>query len=377
MHYLTNKTFRIALATKNGAYFLSPDEARKNWKLGGPILPGENLNKIIEDGNGNLFAASFDEGIFKSTDGGRTWKQSSKGLIVRKVWELAAKPNQKGTVYAGTQYGHLFRSTNYGENWEEVTSLHEAPNRREWGIDWGYRTTGLALHTIRFDVNRPDMIYLVAAGNGTYRSDDGGETWKSIKAGTDRSCNIEPEKLISSAPPDASPEEKLARHLEELHSDTHKIIVSQKDGKIFQQNHCGTFFSSNNGDLWKDISIDRTNRFGFSIDVIENDSTHVFTIPVPDVDNECRAHNVCIRGQLAIYSTSDYGKIWKRHTNGLPDNVHTNVLRDSIAHDNTKDPGLYFGTTTGDVYFSGDLGNSWRSIASGIGRIQGLNVIEP
>ena len=375
MYGLTNKTFKIALATKNGAYFLAPDEVRKNWKLSDSFLSGENINKVIDGGDGNLFAASFDEGIFKSTNGGKTWKQSSKGLVVRKVWELAADPHHKGTVYAGTQYGHLFRSTNYGDTWEEVTSLHEAPNRKEWGIDWGYRTTGLALHTIKFDVNKPDMIYLVASGNGTYRSDDGGETWKSLKTGINRSCNIEPAKLISSAPSDASPEEKLARHLEELHSDTHKIVISPKDGKIYQQNHCGTFSSSNHGDLWRDISIDPANRFGFSIDVIENHSTHVFTIPVPDIENDCRAHNVCIRGQLAVYSTTDDGKSWKKHTNGLPGDVHTNVLRDSIAHDSSKEPGLYFGTTTGDVYFSSDLGNTWRSIASGIGRIQGVNLI--
>lgn len=373
---MANKTFRIALATKNGAYFLSPDELRKKWVLSDPILSGENINKIIDDGHGNLFAASFDEGIFKSTNGGKTWKMSSRGLFVRKVWELAADPHHKGTIYTGTQYGHLFRSMNYGETWEEVTSLHEAPNRKEWGIDWGYRTTGLALHTIKFDANKPGMIYLVAAGNGTYRSDDEGETWKSLKAGMNLSCNIEPAKLISSAPLNASPEEKLARHLEELHSNTHKIVISPKDGKIYQQNHCGTFFSSNHGDLWRDISIDSRNRFGFSIDVIENHSSHVFTIPVPDVENDCRAHNVCIRGQLAIYSTSDEGRSWERHTNGLPDNVHTNVLRDSIAHDSSEQPGLYFGTTTGDVYFSSNLGNSWRCIASGIGRIQGVNVIE-
>ena len=133
---MANKTFRIALATKNGAYFLSPDELRKKWVLSDPILSGENINKIIDDGHGNLFAASFDEGIFKSTNGGKTWKMSSRGLVVRKVWELAADPHHKGTIYTGTQYGHLFRSMNYGETWEEVTSLHEAPNRKEWGIDW-------------------------------------------------------------------------------------------------------------------------------------------------------------------------------------------------------------------------------------------------
>lgn len=374
---MSGNRFKVALATKSGAYFLTPDEERKKWELSKPFLAGENVNKVVGDGQGNLFATSFDEGVFRSSDGGKTWKNASRGLHVRKVWEITPDPNRPGTLYAGTQYGHLFKTGNSGETWDEVTSLHEAPNRRDWGIDWGYRTTGLALHTIKFDVNNPRLIYLVAAGNGTYRSDDEGETWKSLKSGLNVSCTLDPEKLISSAPEDASPEEKLNRHLSELHSDTHKIAVSPKDGRIYQQNHCGTFFSSNRGDLWKDVSIDSKNRFGFPIDVIEGSSTHVFTIPVPDTGDDCRDHNVCIRGQLLVYRTSDDGKAWKKLSNGLPDQVHTNVLRDCLAHDDEKEPGLYFGTTTGQMYFSSDLGDSWNNIASGVGRIQGVNVVVP
>ena len=375
-HELTHNTFKVALATKNGAYFLTPDEERKKWELSKPFLTEENVNKVVDDGLGNLLAATFTEGVFKSTDGGRTWNPSSKGLHVRRVWEIAPDPHHRGTIYAGTQYGHLFRSTDSGGTWEEVTSLHDAPDRLNWGIDWGFRTTGLALHTTRFDPANSERIYIVAAGNGTYRSDDGGETWKSLKSGISNSCPIEPARLISSAPPEATPEEKLSKHLSEVHACTHKIAVSPKDGKVYQQNHCGIYFSDNHGDQWKDVSINNENRFGFPVDVVENSSTHVFVIPVmPDLLYECKDHNVCIQGQLSVYSTTDGGKNWNRHIKGLPDGVHTNVLRDSLAHDNEKEPGLYFGTTTGDVYFSYDLGNAWRNIGTGIGRIQGVNVV--
>ncbi len=366
--------FRVTVATKDGAYFLTPEEGREKWELSKPFLPEENVNKVVSDGQENLFAATLSEGVFKSRDGGKTWKPASRGLHVRKVWEVAADPHRHGTIYAGTQYGHLFRSTNSGDSWDEVTSLHDAPNRLEWGIDWGFRTTGLALHTIRFDMNDPKKIYLVASGNGAYRSDDEGETWKSLKSGQNTSCSIDPSKQISSAPSGASTEEKVRTHLAELHSCTHKIVVSPKDGRLYQQNHCGVYFSDSHGDRWKDVSINAENRFGFPVDVVETTSTNVFVIPVPDNAPECKDHNACIQGQLSVYGTSDGGKNWKRYTNGLPERVHTNVLRDSLAHDNLREPGLYFGTTVGNVFFSEDLGNSWRRIASGLGRIQGINV---
>ncbi len=374
---MTHNTFKVALATKNGAYFLSPDEGRKKWELSGPFLTEENVNKVVGDGHGNLFAASFSEGVFKSTDGGKTWKPSSKGLHVRKVWEIAADPHRKGTIYAGTQYGHLFKSENSGDSWEEVTSLHDAPNRLNWGIDWGYRTTGLALHTIKFDKLDPEKIYLVASGNGAYRSDDNGKTWKSLKSGQSKSCTIETEKLISSAPKDAPREERIKSHLAELHSCTHKIVVSPKDGKVYQQNHCGIYFSDSHGDDWRDVSIDSDHRFGFPVDVVEGPSTNVFVIPVPEGGEECKDHNACIQGQLAVYSTTDGGKSWARHEKGLPGGVHTNVLRDCFTHDDEKDTGLYFGTTTGDAYFSSDMGQTWSNIGKGLGRIQGVNIVAP
>ncbi len=372
---MTHDTFKVALATKNGAYFLTPDEEREKWELSKPFLTEENVNKVVGDGHANLFAATFTEGIFRSTDGGITWKPSSKGLHVRKVWEIAPDPHHDGTLYAGTQYGHLFKSTDSGNWWEEVTSLHDAPDRLNWGIDWGFRTTGLALHTIKFDQTNPERIYIVASGNGTYRSDDGGKTWKSLKNGVNSSCTIEPANLVSSAPADAQPDEKLKTHLSELHSCTHKIAVSPHDGKVYQQNHCGVYFSDNSGDDWRDVSIDNNNRFGFPVDVVEGRATNVFVIPVPENSYDCKDHNACIQGQISVYSTSDGGKNWKRNTEGLPGGVHTNVLRDCLTHDNEEEPGLYFGTSTGDVYFSADLGSTWRNVGTGLGRIQGVDVV--
>ena len=365
----------VAVATKEGAYLLTSDGGRAQWIVGKRFLTDEDVNRIILDGDGKMFAATLTEGVFASDDLGKTWKPSSRGLNVRKVWTIEADPHEKGVLYAGTHYGHLFRSTNYGQTWEEVASLHEAPNRKDWGIDWGHGTTGLALHTIKFDITDPKMIYLVAAGNGTYRSDDGGGTWKSLKTGLNSSCTLDPAKLISSAPSDASPEEKLSRHLAELHSDTHKIVVSPKDGRIYQQNHCGVYVSNDYGNNWKDISPNEKNRFGFPIDIVENGRGNVFVVPVPDEENDCKAHNVCIRGQLTVYRTTDSGKSWNKLTHGLPDGVHTNVLRDSFSHDSLETPGIYLGTTTGEVFCSTDLGDSWRQIAGGLGRIQGISAM--
>ncbi|MGC8562174.1 MAG: hypothetical protein ACP5UZ_07970 [Thermoplasmata archaeon] len=67
------------------------------------------------------------------------------------------------------------------------------------------------------------------------------------------------------------------------------------------------------------------------------------------------------------------GKRWKVLSNGLPREVHTVVLRDAMEEDSLDEPGIYFGTSSGDLFGSTDLGESWKKIASGMGRIQGVS----
>lgn len=361
----------IGVATKNGGLILSSDDGRQTWNKTDFFLKGEDVNKIISDGQGKYYAASLTEGVFSSSDGGKTWKPSSRGLNVRKVWSLAVNPRNKEELYAGTQYGHLFRSLNSGGSWEEVIGLHDAPGRKEWGVDWVNGTTGLTLHTILLDEREDGRIYIVASGNGPYRSDDSGNTWTVLKNGVNEGCPMVEAGGISSNGLECTSEVR-AEHLDSVHSCTHKMILSGKqEGLIYQQNHCGIYNSSNHGDLWHDISPAKELRHGFPIDIIENGGRNIFAIPARE--NDCKKHLTCIQGQMEVIRSSDSGKNWKGFSKGLPSDAHTNVLRDSLDHDTLSRNGLYFGTTTGEVYLSTDLGETWRVIARGLGRIQGVS----
>lgn len=370
----TDQTVRLAVSTRKGAYFLASDAGRKSWKSSGPFLETEDVNRIIRDGNGNFYAATLTEGVFKSTDQGKTWRPSSRGLHVRKVWTVEADPFTPGLLYAGTQYGHLFKSEDYGGKWEEVAGLHSAPLRDKWGVDWGFNTTGMTVHTVRADPTKKDRLYIIASGTGAYRSDDAGVSWKLLKTGVNESCPIGRDETPYSKM-ESSPEQRLEEHLEQVHSCFHKIVLSEKPGTVYLQDHCGVYYTDNFGEKWNDISPGKELRFGFPIDVVENSPGQVFVIPVPQNQEMCRDHNVCIRGQLAVYRTGDQGKEWDRLTDGLPGNVHTNVLRDSFSHDALSQSGLYFGTTTGELYSSINLGDSWSLIGKNLGRIQGVTAI--
>ncbi len=359
---------RITVSSNNGAYLLSSDSERKKWKKQGPFLKDEDVNNVTNDKNGRLFASTLSNGVFLSDDDGKTWKPSNRGLHVKKVWTVESDPKENGIVYAGTHYGHLFKSNDRGENWEEVDGLHEAPNRKDWGIDWGFGTIGLALHTVKFDPAVRNKLYIVSSGGGPYLSNDAGKTWSLLRDGVSDSC---PDAATYYSQEGKTKEENVKEHLDNVHKCTHKLAISSKSpGKIFQQNHCGVYVSENSGTRWKDISIGPGIRHGFATTLIEDGDSSLFMLPA--YQGKCEKHNSCISGPLEVYRTDDSGKAWKNVSNGLPKSVHTCVLRDSMSHDYSEEPGVYFGTTSGEVYGTFNRGKTWTKIASGLNRVQGV-----
>ncbi|HLQ76828.1 MAG TPA: glycoside hydrolase [Terriglobia bacterium] len=113
-------------------------------------------------------------GLFKSSDGGGTWRQLSNGLPkdLSQIY-VAIAPSQPGRLYAtlGTSAGKLavYRSDDAGENWTPATD-DPRPAGRIGGGD---------LPIPRVDPKNPDIVYV--ASTVTMRSSDGGKTWSSFR----------------------------------------------------------------------------------------------------------------------------------------------------------------------------------------------------
>ncbi len=76
-----------------------------------------------------------------------------------------------------------------------------------------------------------------------------------------------------------------------------------------------------------------------------------------------------------MWRTQDAGSSWRRLERGLPQqDAHLGVLREGMAIDSYDVPGLYFGTSTGQVFASADEGESWDEIASYLPAISSVEV---
>jgi photosystem II stability/assembly factor-like uncharacterized protein len=123
---------------------------------------------------GGSFNASG-SGLFKSTDGGTTWKPIGSGLptVAQGLGRIgiAISPRLPARMYAeveaDTQHAGTYRSDDAGDSWQRVND-----EERIWG-------RGGDFAEIKVDPKNPDLVYV--CNTSTYRSTDGGQTWTAIK----------------------------------------------------------------------------------------------------------------------------------------------------------------------------------------------------
>jgi len=179
----------VLVGTKKGAFILESDAGRRRWALRGPFCQAWPLNHVIADAAGGAIYAGggnewFGPAVWKSTDWGETWSHSSDGLAyaegetpIKAVWSLAPA---NGSLYAGVEPAGLFRSDDGGVSWRHVAGLRDHPSRPDWQPGGG----GLILHAV---VPHPDdhgQLWVAISAAGVFHTADGGETWQPRNKGT-------------------------------------------------------------------------------------------------------------------------------------------------------------------------------------------------
>jgi photosystem II stability/assembly factor-like uncharacterized protein len=222
------------------------------------------------------------------------------------VWHLEPSPTDPDTVYAGVEDAALFRSTDGGETWQELSGLRQHTT----GSTWQPGAGGLCLHTVLLDKGNPGRIFVAISAAGAFRSDDAGVTWEPINKG-----------LISGHIPDPDAEVGHCVHRLALHP--------ARPDVLFMQKHWDVMRSDDAGESWVEISGDLPSDFGFVVDVHAHEPDTVYVIPIKS-DSE----HFPPEGKLRVYRSTSGGGSWEALTEGLPqENCYVNVLRDGFAVD--------------------------------------------
>jgi photosystem II stability/assembly factor-like uncharacterized protein len=209
----------------------------------------------------------------------------------------------------------------------------------------------MCLHSILLDPTNPNRMFIAISAAGTFRTDDGGSTWKPINKG-----------LKSEYIPDAEAEVGHCVHRIDLHP--------SRPQTLFMQKHWDVMRSDDAGDNWFEVSGNLPSDFGFPIIVHAHEPETVYVVPIKS-DSE----HYPPEGKLRVYRSKTGGNEWEALTKGLPqENCFVNVLRDAMAVDRCDPCGVYFGTTGGQVYASADAGDSWAPIVHDLPSVMSVEV---
>ena len=133
-------------------------------------------------------------------------------------------------------------------------------------------------------------------------------------------------------------------------------MAAGEPDSFYQQNHCGVYRSTDAGRSWEDISAGLVSEFGFVMGAHPRDPATGWVIPLTHPEEG----RISPDGALGVWRTNDRGDSWQRHGEGLPQqDAFVGVLREAIAVDRRDPAGVYFGTSTGQLYGSIDEGVSW------------------
>jgi photosystem II stability/assembly factor-like uncharacterized protein len=363
---------RVLVGTRKGAFVLTSDGKRKKWNITGPHFPGWEMYHIKGSpvDHNRLYASQssgwFGQIIQRSDDGGATWNPVDNKFAYdgvpgthqwydgtphpwefKRVWHLEPSLTDPDTVYAGIEDAALFKSTDGGTSWNELSGLRGHGSGPHWAPGAG----GMCLHTIVIDPSNHKRMYVAISSAGAFRTDDEGATWKPINQGL-RSAHI----------PDPTAEVGHCVHRIAMHP--------SRPNTLFMQKHWDVMRSDDAGDHWHEVSGNLPTDFGFPIEVHAHEPETIYVVPITS-----DAHHFVMDGKLRVYRSRTGGNEWEALTNGLPQkDCYVNILRDAMAVDRLDDCGVYFGTTGGQVYCSPDGGNNWESIVRDLPAVLSVEV---
>ena len=170
----------MVFAGTHGAGLWASKDGGHNWELRDNGIESNNiyaLNCVQAGAETRIYAGTEPAQLYISTDLGRSWTQlpSLRDMPSVKDWTFPAPPHEAhvktivfdprdpNTVYVGVEVGGAFKSTDGGKTWRELN-------------DAGFYVD---VHRLMISKARPDEVWM-ATGRGLYQSADAGDTWRFL-----------------------------------------------------------------------------------------------------------------------------------------------------------------------------------------------------
>jgi hypothetical protein len=275
------------------------------------------------------------------------FREGSGRVVDHTFWLTPGHASMRGVWFAGTSPQGLFRSDDGGATWRGVEGFNDHPQRKAWcGGDQDGTPDGPKLHSILIDPREPRHMYIGMSSGGVFETTDGGAGWLPLNRG-----------VRADFLPDPNPEYGHDPHCVRLHPGL--------PDRLYQQNHCGIYRLDRPAEQWQDIGASMpksVGSIGFPMVLHPHDPDTLWVFPM---DGSKVWPRVSPGGKPAVYRSVNGGRTWQRHSTGLPKGqAWLTVKRQAMTADAGDPVGVYFGTTSGEIWGSRDEGRTWRCIAA-------------
>jgi hypothetical protein len=381
VHTKSARPVTLLIATRKGAWLMHGDAARKKWRADGPHFLGHIVSHLVLDPrDGRTLLAATKTGhlgptVMRSTDRGRTWQEAKQPPAFAKApaggtetgrsvdhtfWLTPGHRDEPGVWFAGTSPQGLFRTSDGGMTWQPFSIINDDMQYREWmGTAQDGTPDGPKLHSIIVDPRDSKHMLFGMSGGGVHETKDGGKNWRVIIDGMEvvQGYNLDPT-------------------VPTFH-DPHCVrICPSNPDRLYQQNHCGIYRRDGNG-VWERIGRSMPKAvgdIGFPLVVHPRDDQTVWVLPM---DGTTVWPRTSPGGKPSVYTTRNAGKTWQRLDAGFPrSQAWWTVKRQAMCGDARDPVGLYFGTTSGELWMSRDEGRKWGCIARNLPEIYAVETAE-
>jgi hypothetical protein len=370
---MAERKVRVLVGTRKGTYVVESDSARRKWKVNPVAHDGRDIFHAVADPRhpGTLYAAvnsSFwGPMIHRSRNWGKTWSEIATPLsarmkdrpdpmetapnapprAVQAIWHLEpGHPSEPKTIFAGVDPHLLFRSDDEGDSWEPVPALNEHPTKGKWAPGAG----GPAMHTIIVDPTDRRKMYVGISAAGTFKTEDAGAHWQAVNKGVE--AGFLPEKFP------------------EVGQCVHHVAIDAADPRLFyRQDHGGIYVSRDAMESWDHVGKAlKFEDFGFAVASPAAAPGRAYFVPLK---GEAR---VSPSGGLQVYQWTERPKGFKPLMDRTAFPGDLGVQREGLATDREEQPGIYVGTTTGQLILSNDAGKSWKQLPFAFPAIHSVSV---
>ena len=354
---------RMLVGSRKGLFILEP-EGKAAWRIAREAFLGQPVSMVMHDPrDGALYVAlnlgHFGAKLHRSDDGGTSWTEvaapafpkaegDEKAPSVGMVWALEpAGADMPGVIWAGTMPAGLFRSEDKGGSWSLNAPFEAIPGKASW---FGGGNDAPGLHSIALHPRDSRRMILGISCGGAWATEDAGQSWTGAAKG-----------MWAAYMP---PEERENPNTQ----DPHRIVrCRDHPDTLWIQHHNAQFRSTDGAKEWNTIS----ETFGFAVAAHPRDPETAWFVPAQK--DEMRIPS---EGDFCVLKTEDGGRSFRRITAGLPGKPCYDLIYRHALDVDGDGRDLAFGSTTGNLWASGDSGESWRVVSHHLPPIYCLKLLQ-